>query len=205
MNGCPLRTWGWFFTSKDDTFMKSEYQDRDTVGTIYLDAQKNSAEGLTIGDINDEMVHGLVDDLNKSIQSNPFGNNKPFWINVVEERDLQMPNSFKRRLYNFEKRPYPEDNTLVFYIEPESNKVCYCWDLPHHSEMWNILSNTHLYPEEYIQRIKEWQNYDLTNFGFKKVTLYMPFTNAKTWIPNPNHKDVPYDHGKTKISLSSTG
>lgn len=181
--------------------MKSEYQDRDTVGTIYLEAQKNSVEGLTIGDINDEMVHGLVDDLNDSIQSNPF-EGRPFYINVVESRDLQMKNVINRDRYRTIYRPYPEDNTFVFYIEPESNKVCYCWDIPHHSEMWNILSNSSLYPAEYIQRINEWQNNDLTNFGFRETSICMPFTNDKYWLPNPSHVDVPWDYEKTKISLS---
>lgn len=176
--------------------MKSEYQDRDTVGTTYIEAQKNSVDGLTVGDINDPMVYGLIEDLNARIQSKPYGNNKPFWINVVEKRDLQMPNVILRRMINFPFRPYPENNTLVFYVEPESNKVCFCWDLPHHSEMWNILSNSILYPPKYIQMIKEWQRVDLTNFGF----YINPY--GWSWIPNPSHKDQPYDYEKTKISLS---
>jgi hypothetical protein len=116
------------------------------------------------------MVNSLIDDLNETIASNPF-EGKNFYINVVEERDLQMPNALKRRMFVSKYRPYPEDNTLVFHVEPKSNRVKYCWDIPHHSELPNILINAHLYDHEYVQRIKDWLNNDLSNFGFVKVSM----------------------------------
>lgn len=150
--------------------MKSMYGDRDTHGTTYLKAQKNSVEGLTIGDVGREMVGGLVDDLNDAFASNPF-EGRSFYVNVVEERDLQMKNALKRRPHLTLYRPYPEDNTLVFYIEPKSSRVQYCWDLPHHSEFFNILSNEILYDAEYIRNIRQWASGDLSNFGFIKVSM----------------------------------
>ena len=174
--------------------MKSEYGDRDTVGTTYLEAQNNSCDGLVVQDIGTEMSYSLVEDLNEAIQSNPF-EGRPFYINVVEERDLQMKNAFKRRIFTSVYRPYPEDNTLVFYVHPKENKVCYCWDVPHHSEMFNILSNWMEYDFTYIQRIREWQNNDLTNFGFEKTP------DGEHWIPNPNFIDKPQDADKPRISL----
>lgn len=150
--------------------MKSQYGDRDTVGTQYLDAQKNSTEGLLIGDIGSSMTGGLVYDLNETIQSNPFGG-KTFYVNVVEERDLQMKNAIKRRMFVSMYRPYPEDNTLVFKVIPTESRVLYCWDIPHHSEFFNVLSNQELYDHEYIANIKNWVNNDLSNFGFVKVSM----------------------------------
>ncbi len=150
--------------------MKSNYGDRKTVGTQYLEAQKNSVEGLVIGDIGASMVDGLVEDLNEAIESNPF-EGRPFYLNVVEERDLQMKNALKRRMFQTHYRPYPEDNTLVFYVVPRENRVLFCWDLPHHSEFFNVLSNQHTYDPMYIQNIKNWANNDLTNFGFLKVSM----------------------------------
>ncbi len=150
--------------------MKSQYGDRDTHGTTYLKAQKNSVEGLTIGDIGRDMVNGLVDDLNDAFQSNPF-EGRPFYVNVVEERDLQMKNALKRRPHLTLYRPYPEDNTLVFHVEPKNERVMYCWDLPHHSEFFNILSNETLYDPQYLRNIRDWTNGELSNFGFVKVTM----------------------------------
>lgn len=150
--------------------MKSQYGDRETVGTQYLDAQKNSTEGLLIGDIGVSMVSGLVDDLNEAIESNPF-EGKDFYLSVVEERDLQMKNAIKRRIFQSVYRPYPEDNTLVFKVSPKQARVFYCWDIPHHSEFFNILSNQELYDHTYVQNIKNWVNNDLSNFGFIKVRM----------------------------------
>lgn len=150
--------------------MKSSYAERDTVGTIYTEAQKSDMQGVTCGDVNSDMLSGLVDDINDCISANDFGG-RPFYITVVEERDLQMKNAIKRRMFKTLYRPYPEDNTMVFYVVPRESKVCYCWDIPHHSEMPNILCNELLYDQEYIKRIKEWLNEDLSNFGFMKVAM----------------------------------
>lgn len=150
--------------------MKSEYGDRDTVGTIYLEAQKNSISGLTVRDIGEEMVTSLIEDLNTAIASDPF-DGKMFYVNVVEHFDLQMKKALKRRIFKSLFRPYPEDNTLVFKVEPATNMVWYCWDLPHHSESWNILSNEHWYPPEYVEMIKDYKRNDLSRFGFVKVSM----------------------------------
>jgi hypothetical protein len=150
--------------------MKSAFGDRNTVGTIYQAAQTNSVEGLTLGDIGASLAQSLVEDLNESIASNPF-DGKPFYINIVEERDLQMKNAIKRRIFVSLYRPYPEDGTTVFYVEPKDNRVYYCWDMPHYSELPNIIGNEHSYDKEYISEIKAWLKNDLHPFGFIKVSM----------------------------------
>lgn len=150
--------------------MKSHYEDRDTVGTTYLEAQKDDVKGYTLQDFNSPMTEGLIEDLNDAVQSNPF-EGRPFYINFVEERDLLMKNSFKRRIFKTLYLPYPEDNTLVFYTDPRKQKTYYCWQIPHHSEFYNILSNFTLYEKEYVRRLREWMNNDLSSYGFLKVTM----------------------------------
>jgi len=150
--------------------MKSQYGDRETVGSIYLEAQKNSTQGLILPDLTGDMKVGLVDDLNDTFKSDPF-NGQPFYVRLVEERDLAMKKAFKRRLFKMPYRPYPEDNTTVFYVEPKTESVYYCWDLPHHSEFLNILTNQDLYPPEWVRSIKSWCNNDLSGFGFIKVSM----------------------------------
>ena len=150
--------------------MKSQYGERETVGSIYTEAQKADTRGLFISDIGNDMSKGLVEDLNETFKSNPF-EGRPFYVNVIEERDLQMKNALKRRPHVSLYRPYPEDNTLVFHCDPRSETIRFCWDVPHHSEFMNILSNSLLYPQEYIKRIKDWCNNDLSSFGFIKVSM----------------------------------
>ena len=150
--------------------MKSKYGNRETVGSAYLEAQKDTVKGCTLQDFNHPMTESLIVDLNETIESNPF-EGRPFYINIVEERDLQMKNAFKRRIFKTLYRPYPEDNTCVFYTDPKEQKTYFCWQMPHHSEFHNILGSLNIYDHEYVQRIKEWLSNDLTNFGFTKVTL----------------------------------
>jgi hypothetical protein len=150
--------------------MKSQYGNRETVGSTYLEAQKDTAKGYSLQDFNNPMTKDLIEDLNDTIESNPF-EGRPFYINFVEERDLLMKNAFKRRIFKTKYRPYPEDNTLVFYTDPKIQKTYFCWQVPHHSELYNILSNFTLYDKEYVDKLRQWMNNDLSSYGFLKVTM----------------------------------
>ncbi len=161
---------------------------RKTVGAIYRDAAMASRDSFVInGDLTNEMMKSLVDDLNETIASNPFEGN-PFYITVYEKKDLQMERAILRRLYVSKYRPYPEDDTVVFYVEPRSNTVKFCWCLPHSSEMDNMLINAHLYNEEMIADIKAWKKIDLEHFGFHYI--------GKRLVPDENFIDRPLSRVK---------
>lgn len=150
---------------------------RDTVGAIYKGIQKPGSEDtLTAGDVVNELMKGLVDDLNETIASNPF-DGRSFYITIHEKKDLQMPRAFLRRLIKTEYRPYPEDDTTVFRVNPKSGDVRFCWCLPHWSEMDNMLANEWQYDREMISHIKAWKANDLTPFGFGKDSEGKPVVN----------------------------
>ncbi len=155
---------------------------RKTVGGIYLDAQKSSDKHVEVGDMTNEIMSSLVEDLNETIASDPF-KGRSFYITVHEKKDLQMKNALLRRMITTLYRPYPEDDTLVFWVEPNSNEVKFCWCLPHWSEMDNMLANHTLFDKNLISEIRAWKNNDLTYFGFVKDGM------GEHWIPNPNFKD----------------
>ena len=139
---------------------------RETVGSIYLNAAKNNTDSHVInGDLTHELSKSLVDDLNETIVSNPF-EGRPFYIAVYEKKDLKMPRMILRRLYTTLYRPYPEDDTIVFFVEPKSNTVKFCWCLPHSSEMDNMLMNFSLFDKNMIEDIRAWKNHNLEHFGF---------------------------------------
>lgn len=150
--------------------MKSQYGDRDTVGTTYIKAQNNIDPALSVGDINSQMLPDFVDDLNESLQSNPFSGSS-FYVNIAEKRDAQMPNAFRRKIIRSLYRPFPEFSTTVFHMNPKQQKVSYCWDLPHHTEMINVLSQPHLYDKKYVESIRDWKDNELNRFGFLKVSM----------------------------------
>lgn len=169
---------------------------RKTVGAIYNDASKTVKQGETVeaGDLIRELQSSLVCDLNDTIASKPY-ENRPFYITVHEKKDLMMPRAILRRMITTLYRPFPEDDTLVFYIEPDTNKVEFCWCLPHWSEMPNILNNSELYDPEMVKEIRAFKNEDYWHFGFCKD----PMGN---WIPNLNWKDKKMEEKKVKIHQS---
>lgn len=157
---------------------------RENVGKIYSDAQKTK-ERVEVGDMRREMMKSLVDDLNDCLKSNPF-NDAIFYCNVYEKKDLQMKSALLRRLYVSRYRPWPEDDTMVFKMNPKNGEVHFCWCLPHWSDMDNMLRNTLIYDPQMVFNIMCWKNMDYTPFGFSKDML-------GNWVPNPNWQDKRLD------------
>jgi len=167
---------------------------RKTVGAIYRDAQiQNKEKYVTNGDLTNELMSSLVCDLNDTIKSNPF-DGRNFYIIVHEKKDLAMPRMILRRMLVSEKRPYPEDDTLVFHVNPKSNEVKFCWCLPHWSNMDNILANHNLFDNELVTQVRAWKNIDLHQFGFKK-------DSQGNWEANPNWKDKPMKEERVKVRV----
>jgi hypothetical protein len=155
---------------------------RDTVGKIYRDAQLNNTEDyIEVGDMSREIMTSLVEDLNTAFKS--FDKKeKPYYLVVHEKKDLQMKNAILRRLIYVPYRPWPEDDTTVFWRDPKTNETRFCWCLPHWSEMDNVLQNPSLFDKEFVYQIKKWKDFDLIPFGFYEHP-------TEKWIPNPKWKD----------------
>ncbi len=161
---------------------------RDTIGKIYRDLQiNNKPEIIQVGDMTNEMLPGLVEDINSAIEegTKDFGG-RPFYVMIHEKKDLQMKCAFLRKIYKQLWRPYPEDDTTVFWHDPRQVKTCFCWSLPHWSEMDNMLNSANLYCSDLIEELKAWKKNDLYHFGFMKDDM-------GNWIANPNFKDKPIE------------
>lgn len=167
---------------------------RKTVGAIYREAQINhDGTPITVGDMSRELISSLVSDLNDTIKSNPH-QDRPFYITVHESKDLKMPTLIRRRMLTSVYRPYPEDDTVVFWVHPKSCQVKFCWCLPHWSNMDNILNNENLFEKEMVKEIKAWKRLDLHHFGFKKDEI-------GNWTANEHwtDKDLGEDSNKVQI------
>ena len=163
---------------------------RDTVGKIYRDLQLQSKpESIIIGDMTNEIMKGWIEDVNDALlQGAKDFDGKPFYLTVHEKKDLQMKKALLRRMIKTGYRPWPEDDTTVIWHDPKANETRYCWCLPHHTEMLNIVANYNLYEStqsELLQECRAWRNYQLEYFGFMKD----PMGN---YIPNPKWKDKPW-------------
>lgn len=162
---------------------------RKTVGAIYREAhEKNTDAFVECGDLTRELINSLVDDLNQTIASNPY-EGEPFYITVYEKKDLQMKTAILRRLYTSKYRPYPEDDTTVFHVEPKTNRVKFCWCLPHHTEMDNILLNFSLYNQDYVNDIRAWKATNLKHFGFDILKKKEEGKNKLLPVPALENRD----------------
>lgn len=163
---------------------KSLYADRDTVGTIAIQAAQNKMR-VEVGDMARELMPQLVVDLNEAIASNPF-DDRPFYIVIHEKKDLMHKNMILRRVIRQEYRPYPEENTYVFWTDPKSNKTLFCWSLPHRSEFPTIFEHASRYSKEFLKDIIAYAKERLDHFGFYKhgvneegVAIYYPVPGFK--------------------------
>jgi hypothetical protein len=163
---------------------KSGYADRDTVGTIAQLAAR-SKERVQVGDMVRTIMPQLVDDLNEAIASNPF-EDRPYYIVNHEKKDLMLKNTMLRRVLRQEYRPYPEENTHVFWTDPKSQETLFCWSLPHRTEFPNILENASKYSKELLKDIIAYQKERLDHFGFykageteDKTPIYYPILGFK--------------------------
>lgn len=167
---------------------------RKTVGAIYRDAQMHgSKDPVTVGDMAAELKSSLVEDLNAELEEFPRQKeyaqfeNRPYWVMIHESKDMAMPNAIRRRVLRTLYRPYPEDDTLVFWRSADRSEIRFCWQLPHWTEMENMLSSEELWQHnesdrEYMGLIKAWKNFDLHAFGFIKNEI-------GKWVPNPKWED----------------
>jgi hypothetical protein len=157
---------------------------RDTVGKIYRDLQLNGNKApIQVGEMVGEMMKGLIDDLNETIKDGAKDfEGRPFYILVHEKKDLQMKSMLLRRMIKQLWRPWPEDDTQVWWHDPKAQETRFCWCLPHHTEMLNIIANETLFNAQLVRECKAWRNFELEYFGFMKD----PMGN---YVPNPHWKD----------------
>lgn len=141
---------------------------RKTAGAIYRDAQINGEKGVVIGDVNHEIKKDLVNDINEAIEEGEKQmNGKPFYLAIYEKYDLMLKKGLVRIRKITKYRPYPEQDSMVFHVYP-GGTVYFCWELPHRTQMINILMNPDLYDRDYVLTLKRWENLQLEYFGFKK-------------------------------------
>jgi hypothetical protein len=154
---------------------------RQTVGAIYRDAQIHGERGVVIGDVNHEIKKGLVDDINEAIEHGEKEmDGKPFYLAIYEKYDLMLKRGLVRIRKITKYRPYPEQDSMVFHVYP-GGTVYFCWELPHRSQMINILMNPQLYRPEQVDSIQRWENLQLEHFGFTKDEM-------GHWIENPMYR-----------------
>lgn len=156
-------------------------QTRETAGKIYRDAQINGERGVVIGDVNHEITKDLVKDINEAIeQGTKEMDGNPFYLAIYEKYDLMLKRGLVRIRKITKYRPYPEQDMMAFHVYPNGD-IYFCWELPHRSQMMNIMMSPDLFDPARVQMIKRWENLQLEYFGFKK-------DEEGNWVENPLYR-----------------
>ena len=142
---------------------------RQTIGAIYREAQINGERGVIIGDASHEIQKGLIEDINIAIKEGVIAlEGKPFYLCIYEKKDLSFKYGDVRIPKITTYRPYPEQDTIVYHVIPEAEEVYFCWELPHRSQMINMLNNPDLFDHAILDQLRRWENLQLEYFGFMK-------------------------------------
>lgn len=156
-------------------------QTRETAGKIYRDAQINGERGVVIGDVNHEITKDLVKDINEAIeQGTKEMDGNHFYLAIYEKYDLMLKRGLVRIRKITKYRPYPEQDMMAFHVYPNGD-IYFCWELPHRSQMMNIMMSPDLFDPARVQMIKRWENLQLEYFGFKK-------DEEGNWVENPLYR-----------------
>jgi len=140
---------------------------RQTVGKIYRDAQMSGERGVVIGDVNHEIRKDLVGDINEMIAAGVKEHgDKPFYAAIYEKYDLMLKKGLVRIRKVTKYRPYPEQDMMCFKVV--CGDVFFCWELPHRTQMMNILLSADLFDPDRVKMIRHWENDQLEYYGFKK-------------------------------------
>ena len=170
---------------------------RNTAGSIYREAQINGEKNVVIGDVAHEIKKDLVKDINEAIEeaSKEMGD-KPFYLAIYEKYDLMLKKGLVRIRKVTKYRPYPEQDMMLFHVYPNGD-IYFCWELPHRSQMMNMLMNPGLYNQEQVDKIKRWENLQLEHFGFTK-------DSEGFWVENPLYRGdflMGSDDGKKEVKV----
>lgn len=154
---------------------------RATVGSIYRDAQINGERGVVIGDVSHEIKKDLVKDINEAIvEGNKGMEGKPFYLAIYEKYDLMLKRGLVRIRKVTKYRPYPEQDMMCFHIY-QNGDIYFCWELPHRSQMMNILMSPDLFDPGRVEMLRRWENLQLEYYGFMK-------DENGNWIENPCYR-----------------
>jgi hypothetical protein len=141
--------------------MKSEYGDRDTLGTQILQTQEehDKSSSIEIGDLSHELgkgyMKGLIDCI--EIHRNSIGK---YYIEVKTQKNPLFPDRALNITYEAVRHlPLMEHNMDVWYVNNAIDKLEILWSLPHISEFAFYLAHKHKYSKKLIEWIEIYEGF----------------------------------------------
>jgi len=139
--------------------MKSEFGDRDTLGTMLYNTHKEhgGSSPVQAGDLTNEISKSYNKALNETIEKHRDWADE-YYIQVIPKKEMYAPTrTIYFRFFARKTEPLLEDDMDVWYINNKTGKSQLHWSLPHWSEMDMFLINKHKYDPKFIHWIEKYK------------------------------------------------
>ena len=140
--------------------MKSEFGDRETLGTQMLKTQEEHYNSTPIeaGDLSHEggksYMRALID-----VVENHRSLQLPYYIQVISSRDVLYGNrAFHFRFFARLSEPLMEDDMDLYYVDNRKDELKLLWSLPHWSEFDMILADDTNKEKKLVHWIKRYKS-----------------------------------------------
>jgi len=134
--------------------MKSEYGDRETVGSQIIDTHEKhlKSQSMEVGDLVNEFGKKYMEYLYDYVEEGSQYYDK-FYVEILSRKTkLYMHRAIEMFPYITPNLPPMQENQDVFYIDCVDQKIELLWTLPDRSEFDLILAN----PDKDSEKLIEW-------------------------------------------------
>ncbi len=136
--------------------MKSEYENRDTLGTQLLKTQKDHQKSSPIEAY--ELAHeggkSYMRELIDCIEKHRTLINE-YYIQVLCKKEIYAPERITKFIFIARRsKPLMEDDMDLWYVNNKKNELKLLWSLPHWSDFDLFLNNQNDYDPNLIKWIK---------------------------------------------------
>lgn len=123
--------------------MKSEYGDRETLGTQILKTQEehNSLHPVQAGELSEEMGRGVMARILDCVEEHS-GKIDKFYIEASLQRDpIFVHRKFNLKITATPDLPLMQPNQDIWFVDYINQKLEHLWGLPSRSEFEMVLNN----------------------------------------------------------------
>ena len=166
-------------TDIDNLSIKFNDSNKETVGQAVQNILNGSREQCTTEDIIENYKQQYEKDFYKACEKGvEFHYDTPFYILVLQNKEFWAENVVRNYFIPRQTPPhaldmvetYPHHNKILYMVNPESNQIKICWNIPGYEDCKSILKN----PKGLSTQMIKWiQNamagkYELDAYEFDK-------------------------------------
>jgi hypothetical protein len=151
-------------TSLDNLSIKFDESKRETVGKAVQNILNGSREQCTTEDIIENYKQQYEKDFHKACEKGvELHYDTPFYILVLQNKEFWAENVVRNYFIPRQTPPhaldmvetYPHHNKILYMVNPHSNQIKICWNIPGYEDCKSILKNPQGLSKTMVNWIKD--------------------------------------------------